>query len=83
MKRLFFILIGIISAGFAIYFFACGSVDQFKFKAPRSGSKVFTAKYMTYESSTIERAATVVPNNHPLYRPHEDLRHLPTCHQVL
>jgi hypothetical protein len=83
MKKLFFILIGIISAGFAIYFFACGSVDQFKFKAPRSGSKVSTAKHMTYESATIESASTVVLNNHPLYRPHEDLRHLQACRQVL
>lgn len=44
MRRLFFIVIGIISAGFAIYFFACSSVETFKIKVPRSENKIRSAK---------------------------------------
>jgi hypothetical protein len=44
MRKLFFILIGIISAGFALYFFACSTVDMFKMMVPRSASKVRSAK---------------------------------------
>lgn len=44
MRRLLFILVGIISAGFALYFFACSTVDMFKMIVPRSASKVRTVK---------------------------------------
>jgi hypothetical protein len=44
MRKFFFILIGIISAGFALYFFTCSTVEMFKIKIPRSAVKVKTAK---------------------------------------
>jgi hypothetical protein len=58
MKKIFFILIGIISAGFAIYFFACGSVELFRLKAPGSGSKGSAVKRTTYEPAAGELPAT-------------------------
>lgn len=44
MRRLLFILVGIISAGFAVYFFACSTLDMFKMMVPRSASKVTPVK---------------------------------------
>lgn len=46
MRKLFFILIGVISAGFALYFFACSTVDMFKMIVPRSASKIRSAKHV-------------------------------------
>ena len=61
MRKLFFILIGIISAGFALYFFACSTVDMFKMIVPRSASKVRSEKQVIIYPLPPFRGVGVVP----------------------
>jgi hypothetical protein len=59
MRRIFFILIGIISAGFAVYFFACSSVETFKIKVPRSANKIRSAmQVISLQQPVVHTVAT-------------------------
>ncbi len=61
MRKLFFILAGIISAGFALYFFACSTVDMFKMIVPGSASKAKQVKQVVINPLSPLRKAEVVP----------------------
>ncbi len=61
MRKLLFILVGIISAGFALYFFACSTIDTFKMIVPRSASKVRVVKQVIiYSMPPLEKSEIVL-----------------------
>ena len=61
MRKFFFIVIGIISAGFAIYFFACSTIDMFKLMVPRSASKVKAVRQVMVYPMPPLRSVEVIP----------------------
>lgn len=61
MRKFIFIVVGIISAGFAIYYLACSTIDMFKLMVPRSASKVRSVKQVMVYPMPPSQPVEIVP----------------------